>query len=136
MWKYEGREVTDEDIVGHIGFVYQITNRANGMRYIGKKSLTKIKTRQVKGKKKREKVESDWKTYWSSSDRLKLDVQLYGEHIFDREILRFCSSKSECSYYEAKYQFEHDVLLSDQWYNDFIMVRVNSRHLKSTKKVT
>jgi len=111
-----------------------ITNRANGMRYIGKKSLTRIKTRQVKGKKKRERVESDWKTYWSSSDRLKLDVTLYGEGVFDREILRLCSSKSECSYYEAKYQFEYDVLLSDKWYNDWLSVRVRKAHMMKRPK--
>ena len=134
MWTYEGREVIDDDVVGYVGFVYLITNRANGMKYIGKKSLSRIKTRQVKGKKKRERVESDWKTYWSSSDRLKLDVQLYGEHVFDRKILRLCKSKSECSYYEAKYQFEHDVLLSETWYNDWLSVRVRKAHMMGKKK--
>jgi hypothetical protein len=134
LWKYEGSEATDDLVAGYVGFVYLITNRANGMRYIGKKSLTRIKTRQVKGKKKRERVESDWKTYWSSSDRLKLDVQLYGEHVFDREILRLCKTKSECSYYEAKYQFEHDVLLSDSWYNDWLSVRVRKAHMMGKKR--
>ena len=47
-----------------------------------------------------------------------------------REILRFCKTKGECSYYEAKLQFEHDVILRDDYYNEYIQCRINSRHIK------
>ena len=33
------------------------------------------------------------------------------------------------SYYEAKLQFENDVLLSDQYYNEFIGCKIHSNHL-------
>ena len=117
-----------------VGFVYQITNNLSGRKYIGKKlakfSKTTYKTvKQKNGIKKRKKirtkVDSDWREYWSSSDELKKDIVEFGEHSFKREILRYCNSKNELSYYEAKYQFEYDVLLNEaEWYNGWISVRV------------
>ena len=96
----------------------------SGKKYIGKKLLKFKRTKQVKGKKKKTTIESDWKNYYSSSDELKQDVEKLGVHSFKREILRLCKTKSELSYYEAKHQFEKDVLLSDGWYNKWIMIRV------------
>lgn len=125
MWIYREKEVTDEDVAGYVGFVYSITNKINGKGYIGKKLLKFTKTKQVKGRKKKILVDSDWKTYYSSSDALKKDVEMLGEDKFRREILRFCSSKSECSYWELKYQMENDVLLSDAFYNSWISARIH-----------
>lgn len=125
MWIYNDREVTDEDVEGYVGFVYSITNTKTGKGYIGKKLLQFTRTKQVKGKKKKVKVDSDWKTYYSSSDALKKDVEEIGEEFFRREILRFCSTKSECSYWELKYQMEKDVLLSDEYYNSWISARIH-----------
>ena len=63
--------------------------------------------------------------YFGSSDELNKDVILLGQDSFKREILRYCKSKSEMSYYEAKYQFDNDVLLNeDKWYNGWISVKV------------
>ena len=102
--------------------------------YIGKKlakfakTTTKVVTLKNGTKKKkkiRSKVDSDWKEYWSSSEELKKDVASLGQDKFTREILRYCKSKNELSYYEAKYQFDHDVLLDDvNWYNGWITVKV------------
>jgi len=123
-----------------IGFVYLITNTVNDKKYIGKKlakfAKTTYKTVKLKsGKKKRKKikskVDSDWQTYWSSSDELKKDIASVGQDNFTREILKYCSSKSELSYYEAKYQFNYDVLLNeDLWYNGWISVRVRRSQLR------
>jgi hypothetical protein len=124
MWLYNGKEVTDEDVLGYVGFIYSITNLKNGKGYIGKKLLKFAKTKQVKGKKKKIKVDSDWKTYYSSSEALKKDVEDLGQENFRREILRFCSSKAECNYWELKYQIEKDVLLSDKFYNSWISARI------------
>ena len=117
-----------------VGFVYQITNNLSGRKYIGKKlakfSKTTYKTvKQKNGTKKRKKIrtkiDSDWQTYWSSSEELKADVIALGEHNFKREILRYCNLKNELSYYEAKYQFDYDVLLDEsKWYNGWISVKV------------
>ena len=64
MWLYDNKEleVIPEDAYG---YVYLITNTATGRKYIGKKLFWFRKTKVVKGKKKRIKVESDWRDYWS-----------------------------------------------------------------------
>ena len=36
MWYYEGKEFTSDMIGDNIGFVYIITNKQNGMKYVGK----------------------------------------------------------------------------------------------------
>ena len=131
MWLYEGKEITEEQTVGFLGFVYLIENLKTGKRYIGKKLLTKAATKQVKGKKKKIRKASDWATYFGSSKSLLEDVALLGQENFRRTILRLCATRGQCSYFEAKYQFEHGVLEhTDLFYNEQIMCRVHRRHLK------
>lgn len=131
MWLYNGKEFTEEQIEKNIGYVYLITNRIDGRRYIGKKLFYFSKTRTVKGKKKREKVLSDWKSYWSSSDELKNDVQTLGESNFTREILHLCMNKGSMSYLEAKLQFQFEVLENpSQWYNGIIQCKIHRSHVK------
>ena len=132
-WYYEGQEITElpEDAVG---FVYLITCITTGKMYVGKKlakfakttyKVVKLKNGTKKRKKIRSKINSDWQDYFGSSDELNKDVILLGQDSFKREILRYCKSKSEMSYYEAKYQFDNDVLLNeDKWYNGWISVKV------------
>lgn len=136
VWLYENAPVDDELVENYVGFVYIIVNRINGMKYIGKKLFTKAKTKVVKGKKKRTRVASDWKNYFGSNATLLEDVKLHGEHNFHRKILAFCKTKSECSYLEAKYQFQYDVLLDETFYNSWIMVRVRKSQLSSLTKPT
>lgn len=131
-WIYKGEVV--EDIGNYIGFVYIITNLRTEKKYIGKKNFYFSKTKQVKGKKKRTKVESDWKEYFGSNEELNHHVNIFGEDQFRREILRFCSSKGEMSYFESKYQFEHNVLESDQYYNSWISCKIHKKHLTFLKK--
>lgn len=134
---------TNFDVIpeGQIGFVYLITNLTNGMKYIGKKNFYSTKTSQktivlkttgLKKKKKiRTKIESDWRDYFGSSDELRSDVEKLGKENFTREILHLCKTKGEISYFEAKLQFEYDVLLyPEKFYNKWIMVRVHRTHLK------
>ncbi len=68
-------EFTEEHIGEAFGFVYMITHLKTGRKYIGKKFFTKSKTRQVKGKKKRSRVSSDWMTYWGSNKKLQEEVK-------------------------------------------------------------
>ena len=62
-WIYQGKEfklppeATYKDLAG---FVYLLTNKVNGKKYIGKKLFFSAKSKQVKGKKKKFKVESNW----------------------------------------------------------------------------
>jgi hypothetical protein len=130
-WIYNGDVV--ENIGNYIGFVYMITNLRTNKRYIGKKNFYFSKIKQIKGKKKRFKVESDWRDYFGSNDELNHHVNIIGETQFKREILRFCTSKGEMSYFEAKYQFQYDVLESDQFYNSWISCKIHKKHLTFLK---
>ena len=122
-WIYQDKVFTNECIDNYIGFVYKITNTNDGRFYIGKKLFTRAGRKKVKGKTKKIRVESDWMKYYSSSDELNEDVQKLGKNVFRREILRLCKSKSECTYYEAKYQFELSVLLVNT-YNKWIQCKI------------
>ena len=138
-WFYKGEPVEDIDDK-YIGFVYLIENLVTGKKYIRKKltkfskSATKtvtLKNGTKKKKKVRSKVDSDWKTYWSSSEEVKKDVEELGEKNFKREILHFCLTKGTASYYEAKLQFENEVLeYPDLWYNGQIQCRIHRSHIK------
>jgi hypothetical protein len=136
-WTYKGKKV--ESIPDEYeGFVYLITNKTNGMKYIGKK-LAKFKTTKppLKGKKNKRRgtKESDWRTYWGSSDHLNADVKKLGADNFTREILEFCTTRGVMSYIEAELQFKHKVLLSDDYYNGIINVRIGgSKILKESLK--
>lgn len=130
MWLYEGKEFSDvpNNIVG---YVYKITNELTGKQYIGKKLFTAAKRKQVKGKSRRIRVESDWRGYFGSNKELLHDVTTNGPAHFRREILHLCTTKGQCSYYEAKLQFELGVLENpDKFYNDWIMCKIHRKHLK------
>jgi len=131
MWNFNGSLFEGPDETDY-GFVYIITNKLNNRRYIGKKLFWFKRTKQVKGKKKRYLVESDWRDYWGSNDELKADIEAMGIDNFTREVLYLCANKGECSYMEAKAQFDNDVLRNPkEWYNSWIMCRVHRKHLKS-----
>jgi hypothetical protein len=125
-WTYKGKQIETID-EQYEGFVYLITNKVNGMKYIGKK-LAKFKTTKppLKGRKNKRRgyKESDWRDYWGSSDRLQADVDKLGAENFTREILYFCKGRGEMSYIEAREQFDRRVLESDEYYNGIINVRV------------
>jgi len=129
VWFYNG-EVFDQPSDEHYGFVYRITNLQNNKAYIGKKLFWFKKTKILKGKKKRYLATSDWKNYYGSSVSLKADVELLGVDLFKREIVKLCKNKGECSYYEAKLQFDTSVLLNpEMYYNDWIICRVHRKHI-------
>lgn len=126
-------EPYDEAPEEYQGFVYLITEIDTDKKYIGKKFfwkpkiLPKTKTRK---RRVRTRVESDWKDYYGSSAEVKLLVEEKGVDNYRRDILYLCKTKGECSYYEAKLQFEHDVLLRDDYYNEFIGCKIHSKHLR------
>jgi hypothetical protein len=94
-WYYLGKPLLDTDIPPDaFGFLYKITHLTTGRWYIGRKLLTKASTKQINGKKKKIRVESDWRTYWSSSEIIKEQVKIQGEIAFKREILIFPTTAS------------------------------------------
>lgn len=125
VWLYNSKELTDEDIPEEaIGFIYKITNNVSGRKYIGKKLLTMAGTKQVKGKKKKIRKQSNWKDYWSSCDELKEDVLEIGKDKFTREIICFTHTISIHTYLENKYLYINEVLESDDWYNSNISSKI------------
>ena len=135
-WYYKDEEFTSEMIGDYVGFVYLITDKSNNKKYVGKKLLTsKRKLPPLKGKTRRRTVvkETDWQKYYGSSEEVKLMVEEKGSDNFQREILFLCKSKGELGYIEAKYQFEHDVLLRDDYYNGIIQCKVHRNHVRSLK---
>lgn len=131
MWLYKNEEI-NELPDGCEAFVYLITNKTNGMMYVGKK-LAKFKVTKAplkgKTKKRRSTKESDWREYWGSSDRLKSDIEKLGEENFTKEILHFCPSRGIASYLEAREQFERKVLETDDYYNGIINVRIGGSNI-------
>ena len=141
-WYYQDTpvEILPEECVG---FVYLITNNLSRRKYIGKKlakfSKTSVKVvKQKNGIKKkkriRTKIDSDWREYYGSSIDLAADILTLGTENFSREILYYCASKAECSYIEAREQFNRKVLESDDYYNGQISVRVHGSHIKKLIK--
>ena len=137
-WTYQDQlvDVLPEEC---IGFVYLITNTLTGRKYIGKKlakfskttyKTVKLKNGTKKKKRIRGKIDSDWRDYYGSSPALTEDVTQLGTANFTREILFYCTSKSECSYIEAREQFSRRVLESNDYYNGHIQVRVHGSHIK------
>jgi len=131
MWYYndEHYNQTPED---YQGFVYEIVELDTGRRYIGKKNFWKPKTLAITKTRKRRvrtRTESDWRDYYGSSDKVKSLVESKGRKNFQKVILKLCKTKGEMSYYEAKMQFEKDVLLSSNYYNEFIGCKIHAKHL-------
>lgn len=131
-WKYKG-----EDMVaipeGNMGFIYLITNMANGKIYIGKKFFNftrrKLLTKKDKllpeNKRKKYKtviLDGKWENYFSSSASLLADIEIYGKENFAREIICFCRDKRELTYKEVWWQFNYNVLEVPS-YNENILGR-------------
>ena len=135
---YYNNEIVESLPEECVGFVYLITNMTSGRMYIGKKlakfskttyKTVKLKNGTKKKKKIRSKIDSDWQEYYGSSPNLTADIDTLGKENFTREILYYCKSKAECSYIEAREQFDRKVLESIDYYNGQISVRVHGSHI-------
>ena len=119
-----------KSIRSYQGFTYMITHVPTGKYYIGSKTFWSKRTRPpLKGRKNKRHyvIESDWKTYWGSSNNLLEDVKKYGEKEFTREIIALGISKFECAYNELCFQMGFEVLFDPQAYNEIINVRLRKR---------
>jgi hypothetical protein len=123
------------------GFIYKITILPSkevpkelwGKIYIGKKQFTFSVKRKITKKVKKEtgtrkrvervKKDSNWLDYWGSSKELLADISKYGKDNFMREVICFCKSKQELSYYEVVHQIDNNVLLIDS-YNKWISCKI------------
>jgi hypothetical protein len=126
-WSYNNKPFSSADIGEYFGFVYLITNKSNGRRYIGRKYFFSFRT--PKGKKRKVKSESDWKNYYGSCPELKEDIIKFGRENFSRTILSLHKTKGKTNFEETRRLFTNNVLtesLDDgtpAWYNSNILNR-------------
>jgi hypothetical protein len=126
-WLYNDEVFESEDIKDYYGFCYLLTDLENGKQYIGRKYFYSI--RKKKGIRKKVRSESDWKSYYSSSKKVKQMVLESGHNRFKREILSLYLKKGQVNYNETKLLFQHNVLEAKDdngeklYYNDNIMNR-------------
>jgi hypothetical protein len=132
-WMYQEKPL-EEIPEKAVGFVYLIEEIDTQRKYVGKKGFYASKTRQVKGKKKKTKVVSDYMGYWGSNEELQKLVKERGQEHFTRKILHICYSKAEMSYLELREQMDRRVLESDEYLNGWIMYRGRKDHLKSLRQ--
>jgi hypothetical protein len=133
-WIYNSEPFDSEDIGEYIGFVYLLTD-PDGKKYVGKKLfVSKRKIPPLKGKTRRRTVvkESDWKTYYGSSEEVQTLVE--SNIPFKRQILHLCKTKGELSYMELKEQIERKVLLRSDYYNGIIQVKIHASHVRNLKE--
>jgi hypothetical protein len=142
-WKYNGEDV-NQPPEGILGFIYLITNKQTGRMYVGRKKfyVTKTTYKMVtlkNGTKKRKKiktdVESDWREYHGSNTELQKHVEEHGSENFDRQILRYCTTLGEMSYWETYEIFVRHAVALPEFYNTWVSVRVRSDHLPKTFKI-
>lgn len=128
MWTYKEKEEF-EIPSGSFGFVYKITSKIDGRKYIGRKYLTASKTTSKrvtlktgikKTKKVKSRVESNWKDYMGSCKPLLEDIKKSGKENFTFEIICFCPTKGQTNMCEIIYQIKCDVLIDDTYYNNSI----------------
>ena len=126
-WIYQGEIFESDHIQDHFGFVYLISCRETGRRYVGRKYFWSFRT--PPGKKRKVKSESDWKKYYGSCPELKEDVIKYGKEFFSREILSLHKTKGKCNFEETRQLFLNNVLTESldsgvpAYYNSNILSR-------------
>ena len=127
-WYYQGKEFTEDMIGDSYGFVYILENVMTGRKYLGKKFFSKAGYKQVKGKRKKISKTSDWLEYYGSNKVVQEEVKLGIP--FKRTILHLCKTRSECAYWETAEIISQCALIREEYYNDWLMVRVRKDHLK------
>ena len=110
-----------------IGFVYRITDNADGKFYIGCKQLfSTISKPPLKGKKRKRKVtkDSNWRSYCSSSGVISESIQENKDN-YSFEILSFHKSKTDLKIEETKLIIDN--IYDPQCYNEIVNLRVRVR---------
>lgn len=115
----------DFDVIP-FGIIYEITNKTNNKKYIGRKQcLCTVKLPPLKGKRNKRHVtrETDWRTYTGSSESLNIDIFKLGKENFTFEIIDIGNSKWDLSYKETQLHFVRGVLFNN-YYNGIIHCRL------------
>jgi hypothetical protein len=128
-WTYQNKVINSIDDIPDatkvMGFIYLMTNINSGKKYIGRKILWSTRTKTVAGKKKKSKVESDWKDYCSSSPIILKEIEDAGHaNHFTREILAYVSSKGMLAAGEEFALYASGALEQDCYYNNNIRSKI------------
>lgn len=120
------------------GMVYKIT-LPNGYWYIGSKQFqSKKKLKPLKGNvnARRKVVESDWKTYTSSSNIINEFISKRGKNGILFEIITLIKGgKFELKYCEMKHQVLENCLFDEKCLNGIINVRLGKNKKISLDKL-
>jgi len=146
-WTFQGRIFNDisDFPKDTYGFIYEVTHKPTGQKYIGKKVLffernkrlgkralealrEERKAKGIGGRvplKQKVITESDWKEYYGSHPTIKklVDESKDLREDFVKKILDLVPNKKLLTYYECKHLFINDVLetYSHQYINDNIL---------------
>lgn len=143
-WKYKGKVVDNISKIpeGAIGIIYKITNLDNNRYYFGRKTIVSLRKRKLTKKEKQEpennrktfvrelKETSGWQKYNGSNKPLLEDIK-NGAKI-KKEIVKYCFSKAELTYYETEAIICNGALLDENCYNSWCSMRCYSHQLTKT----
>lgn len=82
------------------GYVYLITNKLNGKKYVGMRASRKFD-----------------ETYWGSGILIQRAVEKYGKENFTREVLHWCKNHDELIITEVAELQSRNAAISDEYYN-------------------
>ena len=123
-WIYKGKKFTEvpEDA---FGFIYRITEKHSGKKYIGRKYFFSTRRIKQKGKTRRKVTvkESDWRTYVGSSKPLIEAIEISGKSNYTFEIIGIGCTKGQVNYMEESILFKTDALIDPMYYNDSVGAR-------------
>jgi len=122
-WSFNGK-IINKHPENAKAFVYYL-EFSDGMHYYGKKNLESVRRKKLAGKTKRVVTvsESNWRVYLSSSTEVKARIKS-GDKLVKREIIRWCFSTSEATYWELWYQMVNHVLLDIKSLNKWISAKM------------
>lgn len=136
-WYYKGEIFKSELLYSESfkdnihGFIYIVEEISTGKIYIGQKHVWTNKVTTINKKKKKQKIESDWKSYYGSSGYINNKIEKEGTSDFKRYIIALCISDGNLNYIEAKIQFDLRVLeYQDKYINGYIGGRMAASHTK------
>lgn len=132
-WFFDGKEIKSIDDCDPkaLGFIYEITNITKNKRYLGRKTIKKPNYTSGVNKGK-SKGNYPFTAYCGSSKSLLEDIK-NGDK-YEKNILRWCYSKAELTYYESQAIYCSGSLLDDSYYNFWCKATVYSKHLNPAKK--
>ena len=129
-WLYREQEIESPPDKMY-GFAYVITDD-KGRIYIGKKAFThrkktKLSKKARAGTRKKiqiKNVDSGWQSYWGSCKPLLAYIaERGGTEGFKREIIKFCKTKQDLTFWETAFLFANEVLFRKDCWNSHILSR-------------